>query len=119
MDRIQFISIHGKKILEVDLANCSPAELEQVLRTVPDYVTSQPFHSVLLLADFTNTWFDKEAIRLMQETTTFDKAYIKKSAWIGTKNLPDSFREEVSKFSHREFPVFKTRAEALEWLVGD
>lgn len=55
----------------------------------------------------------------MQESATFDKAHIKKSAWTGTETLPDSVREEVSKFSGREFPVFKTRAEALEWLTKD
>lgn len=119
MDRIRFITHHGKQILVVDLAHCSPVEVEKTLRAAPDYVTAQPLRSVLLLADFTEASFNEEGVRVMKETATFDKAYIKKTAWIGTQHLPESFRKDVSNFSQREFPVFKTRKEALEWLTKD
>jgi len=119
MERIRFISYGGKQILFVDLAQCTPAESEEILRTTPDYVTVQPPGSVLLLADFTGASFNEDAIRVMQQTAVFDKPYIKKSAWIGTESLPALFRETVSRFSRREFPVFKSKIEALEWLVKD
>ena len=55
----------------------------------------------------------------MEQATVFDKLYIRKTALIGTEHLPDSVRERVSKFSRREFPIFKSRLEALNWLTQD
>jgi len=119
MERIRFITHQGKQILVVDLAHCSPAEVEKTLRAAPDCVTAQPLGSVLLLADFTGASFNEETVRVMKETATFDKPYIRRTAWIGTQSLPDWFRKDVSDFSQREFPVFKTRTDALEWLTKD
>jgi hypothetical protein len=118
-DRIRFISHQGEQILLVDLSNCSASEVEKIARTVPDYVTVQPLGSVLVLADFTGASFDLEAIRAMKESAVFDKPYIKKSAWVGAGNFPETFYEELKSFSRREFPAFRTRQEALAWLVGD
>ena len=119
MERIRFISYRDKQILLVDLAHCSADETEETLRTAPDYVTTQPPGSVLLLADFTGASFDEDVTRTMQQTAVFDKPYIKKSAWIGTESLPASFQQTVSEFSRREFPVFKSKTEALDWLTED
>ena len=55
----------------------------------------------------------------MHEYVVQDKPYIKKSAWIGAESLPDSFRQGLSDFSGREFVVFKTRKDALDWLAKD
>jgi len=118
-NRIRSITHHGEQILIVDFTNCSPADAEDTLRALPDHVTSNPRGSVLILADFTDASFSEETIRTMQQTAVFDKPYVKKSAWVGTENLPDSIRDSVSKFSRREFTVFKNRIEALEWLTAD
>jgi len=48
-----------------------------------------------------------------------DRPYVKKSAWIGTENLPRVFYENFKSFSQRELPLFKTREEALEWLTTE
>ena len=42
---------------------------------------------------------------------------VKKSALIGTENLPHVFYENFKSFSQRELPIFNTREEAMEWLV--
>jgi hypothetical protein len=118
-ERIRFITHQGKQILLVDLSHCSSRQVEETARTVPDYVTVQPPGSVLLLADFTGASFDRDAIRVMKESAVFDKPFIKKTAWIGAEHFPNEFREEILRFSRREMPVFKTREEALDWLVGD
>jgi len=109
----------GKRILEVDLTRCSAAELERTVRNVPDHVMKEPLASVCMLVDFTGAAFDAEALRTMKETAIFDKPYIKKTAWIGVGSLPASHRDAVSDYSRREFPVFTSRAEALEWLAKD
>ena len=117
--RIQFISHQMKQILLVDFSNCAAVEVEKTARAVPDTVTAQPRGSVLLLADFTGALFNEEALRAMKESAVFDKPYIKKSAWVGAENLPSVSERSLKAFSGREFPTFKTRLDALSWLVED
>jgi len=118
-DRIQSISHDGKQILFVDFSNSSAAEVEKICRAVPELVTTLPRNSALILSDFTGASFDKESIRTMKESAVFDKPFVKKSAWVGADNVPQEYSESLRSFSLREFPVFKTREEALAWLVKD
>jgi hypothetical protein len=117
-ERIRFISHQTKKVLLVDLSHCPANEFEKVVRQVPDYVTVQPLGSVLVLTDFTAAVFDRDAVRAVKETAVFDKPFIKKSALVGTETFPRKFYEELKAFSRRELSIFKTREEALDWLVG-
>src|ERR1017187_6887099 len=118
-DRVRFITHQGKSILLVDLSNSSAAEVEKILRALPDVVTTRPRSSVLGLTDFTGASFNGEALRVLKETAAFDKPFVKKSAFVGIENLPQGFSENVSSFSRREFPAFKTRDQALAWLAKD
>ena len=106
-------------LVDLPLATSSSAEVEKILRELPEVVTSFPRGSVLIFSDFTAATFDAEAIRVMKETAVFDKPYIKKTAWIGAEDFPREFSESLSSFSRREFPTFKNRDEALAWLVKD
>jgi hypothetical protein len=49
----------------------------------------------------------------------FDRPHIKRSAWVGAESLPTIYYEHMKSFSQRELPIFKTREEALDWLVED
>lgn len=118
-DRIRFITHRRKQILLVDLSNCSAAQVQEIVRAVPEYVTTQPRASVLILSDFTGALFDDEAVRVMKEAAVFDKPFIKKTAWVGAENLPKVFSQSIRSFSRREFPSFATREEALAWLAKD
>jgi len=82
-------------------------------------VTPQPKGSVLLLADFTGAEFDRDSVTALKESTVFDRPHIKRSAWVGTENLPKIFYEHLKVFSQRDLPTFKTREEAMDWLVKD
>ena len=118
-DRIRFINHEGKKILLVDFSDCPANEVEEIARAVPEYVTVNPPGSVLVLTDFTGAAFDRDALLAMKETAVFDKPFVKKSALIGTEDLPVSFYDELKSFSRRELLPFKTREEALAWLMAD
>jgi hypothetical protein len=118
-DRIRFITHKGKQILLVDLTHGSAAEVLKISRVVPTHVMPQPRGSVLLLADFTGAEFDREAVTSLKESAVFDRPHLKKSAWVGTENLPRVFYEHIKLFSRRELPTFKTREEAMDWLVKD
>jgi hypothetical protein len=118
-DRIRFITHQRKQVLLVDLTNCRPSEVREIVQAIPEVVTAQPRGSVLVLSDFTGASFDEEAVRTMKETAVFDKPFIKKTAWAGARSLSEVFSNSVKSFSRREFPSFETREEALAWLVKD
>ena len=118
-ERIRFITHRGKQVLLVDISNCTPTEMNQLSRLVPAYVAAEPRGSVLLLADFTGSKFDKAAFESLKQATVYDRPHIKRSAWVGTEALPKVFYENLKAFSQRDLPTFKTREEALEWLVAE
>lgn len=116
-DRIRFIEHKGKQILLVDMSHCTPRDVEKIALLVPTYVTTEPRGSVLLLADFTGAEFDRIAIERLKESAVFDRPHLKRSAWVGIEGLPHIFYEHIKNFSQRDLPSFKTREEAMEWLV--
>src|SRR6266487_2367751 len=79
---------------------------------------SKPPKSVLLLADFAGAYLDQNAVWTMKESAVFDKPHINKTAWVGAEKFPEELKNELTKFARREFPSFKSREEALEWLVS-
>jgi hypothetical protein len=118
-DPIRFITHKGKQILLVDVSGCTAAEVERVSQRLPTYVTAQPKGSLLLLADFTGAKFDRDSVTRIKETAVFHRPYVKRSAWVVAENLPKVFYENIKSFSQRDLPRFKTREEALEWLVEE
>ena len=118
-DRIRFIEHEGHRILLVDLSDCPAQEVRRIADLLPKFVSSHPKGSLLLLADFSGAEFDREAVTSIKEGAVFDRPYLKKSAWVGTENLPKIFYEHIKVFSQRDLPTFKTRKEALDWLVSE
>src|SRR5258708_30422683 len=113
-DRIRFVEHQGKKILLVDVSQCTPREVEKLALLVPSYVTSEPRASVLLLADFTGAEFDRIAIERLKESAVFDRPHLKRSAWVGIEELRPVVLDRIKIFSHHELPTFKTREQALD-----
>ena len=118
-ERIRFIKHQGHAVLLADVSHCSPAEMIELARMMPAYISDQPKGSVLLLADFTGAQFDKAAFESLKQATVFDRPHLKRSAWVGTETLPKIFYENLKAFSQRDLPTFKTREEALDWLVTE
>jgi len=118
-ERLRFITHRGKQILLIDLSNCPSVQVEKIIRHVPEIVTTKARASVLILADYTGAEVDKEVFRTIEQTAVFDKPFVKRSAWVGADRFPEVFRRNLKSFSGREFPTFKTREDAIEWLTSD
>ena len=117
--RIRFITHRGKQLLLIDFSGCTPEQIMAVVAVVQDQISEQPRDSVLTLADFTGAQVDKAAAMRIKEALVFDRPYVKRSAWVGTEHLPKVLYENFKSFSQREFPAFKTREEAMDWLVKE
>jgi hypothetical protein len=118
-ERIRFVNYKGKQVLLVDVTNCTAAEMIELAPLVPAQIASEPRGSVLLLADFTGSKFDKTAFESLKQAVVLDRPHLKRSAWVGVEALPKIYYENLKHFSQRDLPTFKTREEALEWLVAE
>ena len=118
-ERIRIITYKGKDILLADCSYCTAAEVEGISRLVPSYVTTQPKDSVLMLADFTGADINRDTVTEIKRDAVFNRPHVKRSAWVGTEAIPRVFFEHIKVFSQRDLPAFKTREEAMEWLVSE
>jgi len=119
MDRVRFISHHGKRVLLIDSSNCTP---EQGIRNADEshlLVAAEPLNSVLTLIDITGAQVSRESVTRAKEITVLNRPYVKRSALVGAESLPRVFYDAIKTFSQREFPRFHTREEALSWLAEE
>ena len=118
-ERLRFITHKGHDVLLIDLSDCDTKEMLLLLEQIKAAVEQHERGSLLILSDFTGTHIDKKIATRAKEVLVLDRPYVKKSAWVGTEHVPHVFIENFKSFSQRELPTFKTREEALEWLVGE
>ncbi len=116
---IRFIEHQGKQILVVDAVNATAHEMMLMLKELQLVVAEHPRDSLLTFADFTGAEVDHTVAMKMKEVLTLDRPFVKKTAWVGTESIPHAFMENFHTFSQREIVPFKTREEALDWLVGE
>ena len=119
MDRVRFVSHKGKQILLIDLTDCSPEQVTKIAGEVQRIVTRQSPQSVLTLTDFRGARFSRAAFTRIKEVAVFDRPFVKRAAFVGAESLPNAFYEGLKIFSRREFPRFKTREDAMDWLVRE
>jgi hypothetical protein len=118
-DRISFITHHGKPIMVIDISHCEPKEILLLLEEAQRTVARHERGSLLTLADMTGAHLDRDVVTRMKEVLVRDKPFVKRSAWIGAESIPKVYYENMKSFTQREFPAFKTREEAMDWLVKE
>lgn len=118
MERIQFVVHQDKKILVEDFTNIKPGiEFTDNLKKAQDIIASQPPKSVLAVFDATGASFNVDMLTSMKEFTKVNTPYVKAAAVVGITGLLEVALSTISKFSGREFVSFKTRTEAVDWLL--
>ncbi len=118
-DRIQFIKHQGKQILLLDFSHANAHEMQLLLEHVRITVAKHARVSLVTLADYTGATVDHAVATKLKEVLTLDRPFVKKTAWVGTESIPHAFMENFQNFSQREIVTFKTREEAMDWLVKD
>ena len=118
-ERLRFIKHKGHPIYLIDFTNCPAKELLLLLEEIRADISRHAPGSVLTLADMTGAQIDKKVATRIKEVLVLDRPYVKRSAWVGTESLPHVFYEHFKSFSQRDLPTFKTREEAMDWLVQE
>lgn len=119
MERISFIKHKGQPIMLVDLSNCEAKEILLLLDEAQRTVARHERGSLLTLGDMTGAHIDRAVATRMKEVLVLDRPFVKRSALVGVDSLPRVYYESIKTFSQRQLPAFKTREEAMEWLVGE
>lgn len=120
MERVGFIVHKGKRVLFADCRNAGPEEMKEIAEQVVETVTAQPRGSVLIVADYTGTKINKETAQRLKEAAAQDMPYVKRAAWVGTEEaIPPALFRGIETFSTRKLMPFKTRDEALDWIVEE
>jgi hypothetical protein len=118
-ERLHFVKHKGQTIFVIDFSHCSSKEMLLLLDMIRATVARNAPGSMLTLSDFSGAQIDKQVATKAQEVLVLDRPYVKRSAWIGTESLPQVFYEHFKSFSQRDLPTFKTREEAMDWLVAE
>jgi hypothetical protein len=118
-ERLRFIKHKGHAIFLIDFTHCAAKELLVLLDLVRADIARHAPGSVLTLVEVAGAEIDKTIATRIKEVLVLDRPYVKRSAWVGTESLPQVFYEHFKTFSQRELPTFKTREEAMEWLVQE
>jgi len=118
-ERLHFIKHKGHAIYVIDLSHCAAKEVLVLLDLIRADISRHEPGSLLILTDFEGAQIDKEVATRAKKLLVLDRPYVKRSAWVGTESLPHVFYENFKSFSQRELPTFKTREEAMDWLVGE
>ena len=118
-ERISFVTHQGKMIMLIDFSHLEPKELLLLLEEIQQVVARHARDSLLTLADLTGAHIDRSVATRMKEVLVHDRPYVRRSAWVGVDSVPHVYYENIKSFSQRDFPPFKTREEAMDWLVEE
>jgi hypothetical protein len=117
--RVQFIEHLGKRVLFIDYSNCDAAMMKDIACEGHRVLALQPPTSALTLNDVTGASFDHESVAALKSMVAANAPFVKRGAVIGISGLQRLIYDAVQAFSKRKLPNFKTRKEALDWLVSE
>ena len=118
-DRLRFIKHNGQVIFLIDFSHCKEKEILLLLEQVRAIIARHGKGSLLTLGDFTDAEVDRAVATRLKEVLTLDRPYVKRSAFVGIESMPHVFYENAKTFSHRDIPAFRSREEAMDWLVAE
>jgi hypothetical protein len=117
--RIKVLDYSGHRVLLHDFSHCDPTAMRTILEEGQRTVALEPLNSVLSLVDVTGCTFDQHSITLMKSAALANAPFVRRAALIGLSALQRMVYEAVVTFSRRNIPLFRSRKEALDWLIED
>jgi hypothetical protein len=120
MERVRFITHQGKKVLLIDYSNLTDeSEIIQMIEQREFIVDSQPRNSVLTVINVTGAKFTKEVLTRAKEANVYDRPFVRRAAMVGVSVNQKAAIDAVSMFAKREWGMFETVDQALDWIVNE
>lgn len=118
MDRVKFIEHKDRKILHIDLSDCSVQDALEVIRESKEIIRTQSEQSILTLTDINNdNAFLPDLFQAMKEFARHNKPYVKAAAIIAYKDIHKLFIQTMAHLAEREFHIFDDIEKAKDWLI--
>jgi hypothetical protein len=112
-ERFRYVEHKGKAIVLVDLSNLR--DEKEIIALLRKRATIPSPH--FLLAGLTNAHFTTAIVQEAKVNAKAVKPLIKAFAVVGAGGTMSIIASAVSKFSGMHIASFKTRGEAMDWLV--
>ncbi len=108
----------GVDVVVIDLAHTTPEEAIPIMTKAGELIESFPAHSVRAFTDATGAIYSKESFQALKALTIHNTPHIKASAVVGADGLRVFAMKAVAVVTQRHIRPFRTREEALDWLVS-
>lgn len=119
MNNPEFISYKGKTIVYLDFSDMKKVDdIKICLNEGCEYIRKQSPNSVLTLTNTENMFFNNEVRKHFEEKVKGNAPYVKAGAIIGMTGLISIMYSAFVRFTGRNLKLFKSKEEALDYLVS-
>jgi hypothetical protein len=119
MRQPEFITHKGKTILYLDFTNMKDkVEIMKLEEEGAAVIRKQPLNSVLTLTNMENMFFNNELKKWFEEKVKGNAPYVKAGAVIGMTGLISIMYNAFVAVTGRNIKSFKSKEEAMDFLVG-
>lgn len=120
MERITWSTLAGRPFFRLDLSGFHrPADAMPHLANAKIPEPYQQLHSVLTLADVTNSPFDGSVKEALRDVLAHNRPFVLAAALLGVTGLKKVMYTALMRVTGRNSRIFATEAEALEWLEAE
>jgi hypothetical protein len=118
MDRVQFVTHNGVRILKVDYSHTTNVEENlATLEKARAVIGAQPLQSLRLMTVTTKTHFNLRAVEAMKQYTKLNTPFLKASAVVGVSTIQKVIYDALVVLTGRSIPCFDTEEQALDYLA--
>jgi hypothetical protein len=116
---VRFIEHKGVRILQIDLENCTAAEVVERTGQVRSVIATQPVNSVRTLTLVKGARFDRKTAAALKDYTAHNKPFVRVAAIVGVSGLQEVVFNVIVRVTGRKIAMFSNAAEAKEFLASD
>ena len=118
MKRTQITNYKGHDVFHMDFSNTmNEQEINPILVESKEYIHSKPYNSILAVTNMTNMFYNKNVASNFTKFVKGNKPYIIKSSVYGMSGLASIVFNSIMKLTGRDIRTFKTKDDALEYLM--
>ncbi len=117
-EHFQLIQYAGRQIIFLDFVGLAGEDYARVIEQTGLQEEAVGGTDRLMLADVTDSVVDKQALAAFKRVTKKNGPNISKAAIVGISGIQELFLSIVNTVSGIGAKPFKTREEAMEWLVS-
>jgi hypothetical protein len=115
----KIINHKGHDIVYLDFSNMKrKSNIVETEKQAGAYIQKHAFNSLLVLSNMENMNFDHQVRDTFLDVVKDNAPFIKAAAVIGVKGLMNFVFDDFVRQSGRNFKAFKTKEEALDYLVS-